>query len=73
MPVLLLDLDETLLDRTSTFRRWATELVDRRGGTADDVEWLIQEDRGGYRPKDELVALVNERFQPVEQLMGVLT
>lgn len=66
--MLLLDLDETLLDRTATFRRWATSFCDECGGSADDVDWLVDQDRGGYRPKDELVSLVNARLTPSEPL-----
>lgn len=66
--MLLLDLDETLLDRTATFRRWAEAFCEECGGSTDDVEWLIEQDRGGYRPKADLVALVNTRLDPRQPL-----
>lgn len=52
--LLLVDLDNTLVDRDGAFRAWAASFVTETGGAAADVDWLVEADRGGYRPKDEL-------------------
>ncbi|MEX1005462.1 MAG: HAD-IA family hydrolase [Acidimicrobiia bacterium] len=66
--LLLLDLDETLLDRTSTFRRWAIDFCRSCGEDKAAMLWLIEQDQGGYRPKEEFVRAVNERLAPREPL-----
>lgn len=53
MPLLLLDLDNTLIDRTSAFRRWATQLVADLGRPADDVERVLKADNDGYTPREQ--------------------
>ena len=50
MALLLCDLDETLVDRSAAYRRWATELASDHGLDAFAVEWLVVEDQGGMRP-----------------------
>lgn len=51
----LIDLDNTLVDRAGAFRCWAREAV-------DDPEWLIDADRDGYAPRAEVAAAAIERF-----------
>lgn len=63
MPLLLVDLDNTLLDRAAAFRRWAVAFRDKHA--PDDhaaVAWLIQADADGYEPRDRLALSVRERF-----------
>jgi FMN phosphatase YigB (HAD superfamily) len=55
-PVALFDLDNTLVDRNSVFRRWAEWFVETRGLAPDDVEWLIAADDDGHAARDELFA-----------------
>ncbi|MBW5446219.1 HAD-IA family hydrolase [Cohnella sp. CFH 77786] len=54
----LFDLDNTILDRTLTFRRFAESFVDSYLGDADTkqdiVERIIVLDRDGYKDKEEL-------------------
>jgi putative hydrolase of the HAD superfamily len=72
MALLLCDLDETLVDRSAAFRRWAAELASDRGLDAQVVEWLVVEDRGGMRPREELFALVKDRLgwsEPLSELI----
>src|SRR4051794_40958314 len=49
--LLLLDLDNTLIDRDGAFRQWAEQLVAEHGGGALELEALIQADAGGYSPR----------------------
>lgn len=61
MPLLLCDLDDTLIDRSAAFGRWATAFcaAQRRPELQD---WLIEQDDAGYRPREAFVADVCERF-----------
>ena len=63
MPLLLLDLDNTLVDRASAFRRWAEGFVaEHRPDLDGGVEWLVLADRDGYEPRDELALRVRDKF-----------
>ncbi|MDY7087013.1 MAG: HAD family hydrolase [Actinomycetota bacterium] len=56
--LLLLDLDNTLVDRTAAFKTWAHA----RFGESE-VPWLATEDRDGYRRREELAALIAARYR----------
>ena len=65
------DLDDTLVVRAPLFRRWAEELLREEGRPADLVDWLVEQDRGGHRPRGEFAAALVERLGlpgPVEDL-----
>jgi len=55
--LLLIDLDNTLIDRTAAFRGWATS----RFGESE-VEWLASADRDGYEPREPLAARIAGRY-----------
>jgi putative hydrolase of the HAD superfamily len=55
--LLLIDLDNTLIDRRAAFKRWS----DSRYGPAH-TRWLIEADRDGYEPRESLAARIAERF-----------
>lgn len=59
---ILIDLDDTLVDRELAFARWATKFVPSVGGDASDVAELIAVDREGYAPRSEVVELLMQRF-----------
>ncbi len=63
MPLLLVDLDNTLIDRAGTFGRWAREFALARGGSAADAQWMVAADRDGLEPRERLAALISERFE----------
>ena len=52
--LLLLDLDNTLIDRDGAFRQWAERVVSEHGGGAPELEALIHADAGGYGPRLEV-------------------
>lgn len=60
----LLDLDGTLVDRQRAFEDWAARFVEEMDAEAEDLAWLIQADRGGYRPRQELAAAIVDRLGP---------
>ena len=62
MPLLLVDLDDTLIDRAGAFGRWAREFASARGGSAADARWLVAADRDGLEPRERLAAIISERF-----------
>jgi FMN phosphatase YigB (HAD superfamily) len=73
--LVLLDLDNTLVDRRGAFTTWARDFVAGLGGDAADLDWLIAADRDGYRPRAELAAQMRERFRlstPVTDLVNRL-
>ena len=55
--LLLVDLDNTLIDRRAAFKRWS----DTRYG-ASNTPWLIEADRDGYAPREALARSIADRF-----------
>jgi HAD superfamily hydrolase (TIGR01549 family) len=71
--LILLDLDDTLVRRQAVFSDWAEEFASRYPDEAGLVAWLTEQDRGGWRPRQELWSLVKARLKlepPVEQLVA---
>lgn len=62
MPLLLCDLDDTILDRTTTFQAWAETFAAERQLDHTFIAWLVEEDQRGYRPRDEVFAAVALRL-----------
>ena len=61
--LLLLDLDNTLVDRERAFREWAADFVAEIGGNSNDEEWLIVADANGYTPRETLARDIRSRFE----------
>ena len=55
--LLLIDLDNTLIDRTAAFKAWATARFGR-----SEVPWLVTADRDGYEPRERLALLIAQRY-----------
>jgi len=73
--LLLVDLDNTLVDRASAFNLWATDFVRSLGGSGSETAWLIAADRDGYEPRESLARAITERFETdlgVEALVETL-
>jgi putative hydrolase of the HAD superfamily len=62
VPLLLLDLDNTLVDRSAAFRRWAVSFAADVGGGMAAVGWLVSADRDGLEPRDQLAEQISRRF-----------
>ncbi|WP_114853931.1 HAD family hydrolase [Brachybacterium sp. YJGR34] len=60
--LLLLDLDNTLVDRDGAFERWAADFVAAQGGTAEDLDWLLSTDGHGYTHRAVLADGLIERL-----------
>jgi len=55
--LLLIDLDNTLIDRTAAFKAWASSRFGR-----SEVPWLATADRDGYEPRERLAMLIAQRY-----------
>ena len=66
MPLLLTDLDNTLIDRTGAFRRWAERYVAGIGGATAEVDWLLAADDDGFAPRSEVAAAMRDRWRLAE-------
>jgi putative hydrolase of the HAD superfamily len=73
VPLLLCDMDDTLLDRAGTFQRWVTGFLDQRDAEASHAGWFIEQDRQGRRPRAELFSAAKQRLglpEAVEDLVA---
>ncbi|GAA2858949.1 hypothetical protein Acy02nite_22920 [Actinoplanes cyaneus] len=61
--LLLLDLDNTLIDRDAAFRASAAALLAAHGQPAADLEWLMGVDAGGYTPRASVAAALAQRYR----------
>lgn len=55
--LLLIDLDNTLIDRTAAFKAWAAARFGR-----SEVPWLVTADRDGYESRERLALLIAQRY-----------
>jgi putative hydrolase of the HAD superfamily len=62
VPLLLIDLDNTLLDRTGAYRAWAEQFLVTVGAPAEEIEWMIKVDDDGRTPRRELAEEVKHRY-----------
>lgn len=72
---LLVDLDNTVVDRAGAFTAWATAFADERALGADAAAWLVDADSDGYTPRALLAERMRARFalsEDVPQLVEVL-
>jgi putative hydrolase of the HAD superfamily len=62
MPLLLLDLDNTLVDRDAAFRDAVADFLAEHGQPACDLTWVTATDASGYTPRHELAAAMTDRY-----------
>ncbi|MEQ7126110.1 HAD family hydrolase [Actinopolymorpha sp. B11F2] len=62
MPLLLLDLDNTLVDRDAAFRFATTDLLATHGLPATDLDWVLELDASGYRPRGVVARGLLDRY-----------
>lgn len=62
MPLLLLDLDNTLIDRDAAFRDAAAAFLCAQGLPETDLPWVTTVDAGGYTPRHEVAAALTDRY-----------
>ncbi|GAA2745683.1 HAD family hydrolase [Kitasatospora cinereorecta] len=62
MPLLLLDLDNTLLPRDAAFRAWARDFLAEHRLPSADLDWLVTLDGGGYVPRSTVLGAAKRRY-----------
>jgi putative hydrolase of the HAD superfamily len=63
VPVLLLGLDNTLLDRERAFRTWAGEFLRRVGAPPSDLDWLVSMDADGLTSRWDVAEAIRDRYR----------
>jgi putative hydrolase of the HAD superfamily len=63
VPLLLLSLDNTLIDRDGAFRAWGQEFLEKIGAPEYDIDWLLSVDADGMTPAWDLADAVQERYR----------
>ncbi len=63
MPLLLLDLDNTLLDRAGAVRAWAEDLVQKVGALETDVDWILDVDADGLTDAWDVADALKSRYR----------
>ncbi|HZN16825.1 MAG TPA: HAD family hydrolase [Micromonosporaceae bacterium] len=62
MPLLLLALDNTLIDRIGAFRAWGASFLERLGAPAYDIDWLLDVDADGLTSRWDVADALKERY-----------
>lgn len=75
--MLLIDLDDTIIDRSGAFAQWAHRFAASQAGTTQDGDWIIAQDNGGNLPRIDLARAIKNHFNlldsPEELLAGPMT
>lgn len=67
--LLLVDLDDTLIDRTTAYRRWAEDFLRRRGLlSAESVAAMLEADGSGLQRREDMLQRVLDRVPLSESL-----
>jgi len=62
MPLLMLDLDNTLVDRDAAFRKAVREFLSAHALPTADLTWLMSADASGCTPRRDLARAMTERY-----------
>ncbi|MCL8017097.1 HAD family hydrolase [Streptomyces sp. AS02] len=62
MPLLMLDLDNTLVDRDAAFRDAAADFLAEHGLPASDLTWVMATDAGGCTARHRVAAALTRRY-----------
>jgi putative hydrolase of the HAD superfamily len=63
VPLLLLDLDNTLLDRAAAFRAWAEDFLRAVGAPGEDLDWILGIDADGLTDRWDVAEALKERYR----------
>ncbi|HEY1180089.1 MAG TPA: HAD family hydrolase [Phytomonospora sp.] len=63
MTLLLIDLDNTLIDRDAAFQTGVRELLAAHGLPVGDVDWVMEVDASGYTPRPTVAAAMAARYR----------
>jgi putative hydrolase of the HAD superfamily len=62
VPLVFLALDDTLLDRSGSFRLWARAFLDEVGAPREDLDWLLSVDADGLTSRWDLADSIRDRY-----------
>ncbi|MFD9125220.1 HAD family hydrolase [Kitasatospora sp. NPDC059571] len=62
MPLLLFDLDNTLLPRDAAYRSWARDFLAEHRLPASDIDWFTTIDGSGYVPRSTVLGAAKRRY-----------
>ncbi|MDN3025055.1 HAD-IA family hydrolase [Streptomyces sp. S.PB5] len=62
MPLLMIDLDNTLVDRDAAFQKAASAFLAAHALPGTDLDWLMTCDASGYTPREDVARAVVERY-----------
>jgi HAD superfamily hydrolase (TIGR01549 family) len=71
--LVLFDLDNTLVDRQGTYRRWAESFAGMRDLDEQALDWLCEADNDGFAQRADVFALARERFGLQEDVEDLVT
>ncbi|WUF75568.1 HAD family hydrolase [Streptomyces nojiriensis] len=75
MPLLMLDLDNTLIDRDAAFRAAVAAFLAGHRLPDADLPWVMAIDAGGYTAREEVAAAMTDRYRdtaPFEAIHALL-
>ncbi len=61
--LLLLDLDNTLLDRARAFRIWGEDFLASIGAPPEDIDWLLDVDADGLTNRWDVAEAIKDRYR----------
>lgn len=71
--LLLIDLDDTLIDRQAGFQLWATRFLRSLGrDTPDELAWVVELDGTGLTPREELFAGIRDRYGLADEVPAMM-
>ena len=71
-PLLLFDLDNTLVNRNEAFQSWAERFLADRSLPPEDLDWLTTLDCGGYLDRSVLLRAACDRYGLPQELEDLL-
>jgi putative hydrolase of the HAD superfamily len=72
VPLVIFDLDNTLIDREVPLWRWAAQFVAEYALEPGEVQWLVSADGDGFVPRPRFLSAVRERYgldEPLDVLL----
>ncbi|GAA2516439.1 HAD family hydrolase [Pilimelia columellifera] len=71
MPLLILALDNTVIDRTGPFRAWAQRFLADLGAPAADLDWLMGVDADGLTSRWDVADAIIDRYRLTRSPYGL--
>jgi putative hydrolase of the HAD superfamily len=72
VPLLLLDLDNTLVDRAGAFHAWGSRFLAGIGAPPYDVDWLVDADADGLTSRWDLADAIRDRYRLRESALDLI-